>query len=485
MKDLDKKLNKGLEEKLEEKLENNLEKNLKNTEDQSMYYLEKAPVNKAIAHMAIPMILAMIVNVIYNITDAYFIGRLNNTFALSAITLVMPFTTIMMAVGDLFGVGGSTYVSRLLGEKDIEKAKKVSAVTFYYALISGVVLMIITIPFMTLIINFIGATGDTYIYTKQYALIYAIGSPFIIGNFALSQTVRAEGAAIESFIGMCISVFVNIVLDPLFIFTLNMGVAGASLATVVGNIFAVIYYIYFIKRKSTVQSVSFEDFKPSKEITINILKIGVSAFLLAMFLIISGLIFNKYAVIYGDYVVASFGIANRICQISDFIGMGLYMGVVPLIAYAYASDNIKRLYSVLKTTVVYLVTITLGIAIVVYVFRVQTFELFSTDNLVIEVGVEVLTALLTATVFAGIGGFLTSIFQAFGKGVQANIMSVARGVLLIPIIVILNHYYKLDGVIWSLPISEALACLVGLVLWLVSKKGIFEVEVSERKMFEE
>lgn len=182
------------------------------------------------------------------------------------------------------------------------------------------------VPALPFVLNILDATGETWIHTRDYIFAYAIGSPFIIVNFTLAQTVRGEGAATESMIGMIISVAVNIILDPVFIFLFKMDVLGASIATVLGNVCADIYYIYYLKEKSSVQSISIKDFKPSKEIIYNIYKIGISAFLLSGFLIVSSLMFNNYAVMYGDHVVAAFGVANRVCQISDFVGMGLYMG---------------------------------------------------------------------------------------------------------------------------------------------------------------
>ena len=220
-----------------------------NNENNALYYLEKAPISKAIAHMAVPMILSMIINIVYNITDAFYIGMLNNTAMLAAVTLALPFTTVLMALGEIFGTGGSTYISRLLGEKDTEKVKKVSAVNFYISLITGVLFIIVCLPFMTQLLKILGAAGETLVYTKNYVLAYTFGAPFIVANFTLGQTVRGEGASKESLTGMIISVVVNMILDPVFIFSFHMGVTGAAAATVIGNICAVGYYIWYLAKK--------------------------------------------------------------------------------------------------------------------------------------------------------------------------------------------------------------------------------------------
>jgi Na+-driven multidrug efflux pump len=233
-----------------------------------------------------------------------------------------------------------------------------------------------------------------------------------------------------------------------------------------------------------VQSIRIKDFRPTGNILGNIFKIGISAFLLSSFLIISSLLFNNYAMMYGDYVVASFGVANRLCQISDFIGMGLYMGVVPLIAFSYAAGNTERLGKVLKTTTIYLVGIVTGIAVILFVLRTQVIGLFSSDPHVIAVGKQILTALLASTLFAGLSGLFTSMFQAFGKGIQSNIMSVARGIALIPIIIAGNALFGLDGVIWAMTASEFCACVIGMCLWLLCKRKIMETPMEERIEFD-
>lgn len=457
---------------------------MKNNTDNAMYYFEKAPVSKSILHLAIPMILGMVVNMIYNITDAYFIGLLNNTSSLAAITLALPFITILMALGELFGTGGSTYISRLLGEKDIDGVKKASAVNFYLSLLTGVIFAIICLPILNPTLHVLGATGEAVTPTRDYILPFVIGAPFMVANFTLAQTVRGEGAAKESMMGMIISVAVNIILDPIFIFLFGMGVMGAAFATVIANVCAVMYYVWYLHRKSSVQSIQIKDFKPTGNILGSIFKIGVSAFLLSCFLIISSLLFNNYAMMYGDYVVASFGVANRLCQISDFIGMGLYMGVVPLMAFSYAAGNTERLGKVIKTTTIYLVGIVTGIAVVLFVFRTQVIGLFSSDPNVIAVGKEILTALLASTLFAGLSGLFTSIFQAFGKGIQSNIMSVTRGIALIPIIIAGNALFGLDGVIWAMTASEFCACVVGMCLWFLCKRKIMDSPMDDRIKFD-
>jgi len=451
------------------------------SEKDPIYYLEKAPVPTAILHMAIPMIMGMILDLIYNMIDAFFIGRLGNTSMLAAITLAFPFFIFLMGVGQIFAVGGGTLIPRLLGEKNFEGAKKASSVNFYLALLSGVIMMVALIPCLSPILSLMGATGETLQYTRNFVLVLLLGSPFFILNMALSATIRGEGASTVAMTGMIASVLINIILEPILIFGMKLNVVGSALGTVIGNAAAVAYFIWYLKTQSKVLSVSVKDFRPSREIVVDIFKVGISAFLFSALVIVSTLIFNTYALSYGDNVVAAFGVANRVVQICEFLGAGLFEGAVPLIAFAYAAGNQKRLNKILRTTTIALIGVTLAIGLPLYLFRQQIFSLFSPDPKVLEAGFMILQAMLVSTLFVGFSGIITGMFQAFGAGVQSNVMAVVRGLALIPIIFLGNTLFKLNGVIWSLPAAEIFACLVGATLWLASRGKIMSVSLEKRQ----
>src|SRR5471030_321259 len=204
-----------------------------NQTDSNTYYFEDSPIWKAIAHMSLPMMLGMCLGVVYSLVDTFFIGKLNQTQMLSAVALALPFMTIQMAIGNVFGVGGGTYISRLLGEKKHDEAKTVSSVTFYFSLIAGLLFIIICLPILHPMLQLLGAQSDTMQPTREFILVLLMGSPVVIANFALGEVVRAEGASKESMYGMTISVIINIILDPILIFSCHMGVAGAAMGTVV------------------------------------------------------------------------------------------------------------------------------------------------------------------------------------------------------------------------------------------------------------
>lgn len=433
------------------------------------YWLLDAPVTKAIWHMAIPMMLGMSINIIYNITDTFFIGRLNDTAALATISLLLPFTTILMAIGNLFGTGGSTLFSRLLGSENTDRTKQCSATTLWLSFLFGLLTAIISIIFSNYIIRLLGADSNTFAYVKQYLIFYGMGAPFIIANFTLEQLIRGDGKSVESMIGMMISIGANIILDPILMFGLQLGIRGAAIATVIGNAFAVIYYIVCIQRADNQLSALPKYFRLEKQMLKEIFLVGLSAMLLDILLIVSSLMFNYYALKYGDYVLAGFGISQKLVQIVDLIGMGLYMGVIPLIATAYGARNELRVKEIIKKTALYLALVITCLFTILFTCRNFIVHCFSNDSDVIRIGAYILTVQPCSSFFAAGAGLLTGIFQAKGEGTPAVVMSVMRGIMLIPAIIFGNYLFKMNGVIFSLLVAEAISCITGLVLYKLKK----------------
>jgi multidrug efflux pump len=434
------------------------------------YYLEEAPIQKAIPHLSIPMMIGMSIGVIYNILNAYFIGLLHNTAMLSAVTLGLPIFTILMAVGNIFGVGGGTYISRLLGEKKEESVKSVSSFIFYGSLIAGTIVLLLSLGFINPIIHFIGSNAATFSLTKVYSLSLLIGSPFIVANFAMEQVVRSEGASKVSMNGMFVNTIVSVILDPILILFFNLNVVGAAFSMVIANGCSLGYYAWYLNKKSEHLTVSWRSLVMSKSMISNVFKIGISEFLLSLLLIVSTLMLNHFSIMYSEDVIAGFGIALRIVQLPEFLCMGLFMGVVPLLAYSFGAKNKERYLKTIKHTFIYIGGLVFVFSSLVFLFRTHILEWFSKSSNVIEIATYILTAMLISTVFNGFTGFFTSIFQAAGKGKQALVMSLANGVLFIPIILLLHRYFGLYGIIWSMMITELFTFCIGLVLFICMDK---------------
>ncbi|WP_447410356.1 MATE family efflux transporter [Clostridium perfringens] len=447
---------------------------MENTES-NIKYLKDEPIKKAIAHLSIPMMIGMSAGTIYNVINAYFIGLMNDTAMISAITLGLPIFTVLMAFGNMFGVGGGTFITRLVAKNEDEKAKKVAGYTFYASIISGILLGIIAFLSIGPIVKLLGADANTLSYTTQYSTTLFTGGFSIILNFALEQIVRSEGASKESMYGMFISVIISTILDVLFILILNMHVYGAALSIVLANIASSIYYIWYLETKSENLKGFLHFFKLNLKDRSEIYKIGVSELIQSAFLIVTTLLLNNFSIQHGEGVVASFGIALRIVQIPEFFTMGIVLGVMPLIAYNFSNKNISRLKESIKYSTLFILVISVLFAGIVYIFRNQVMHAFSNDASVLQIGSYILFAMLISTIFNGLTTLFMIIYQASGEGIATGIMAISQGCLYIPVVITLHYFYGLHGLIWSMTITEITTCLIGVVLFIIYNKKLKKI----------
>lgn len=447
---------------------------MENTES-NIKYLKDEPIKKAIAHLSIPMMIGMSAGTIYNVINAYFIGLMNDTAVISAITLGLPIFTVLMAFGNMFGVGGGTFITRLVAKNEDEKAKKVAGYTFYASIISGILLGIIAFLSIGPIVKLLGADANTLSYTTQYSTTLFTGGFSIILNFALEQIVRSEGDSKESMYGMFISVIISTILDVLFILILNMHVYGAALSIILANIASSIYYIWYLETKSENLKGFLHFFKLSLKDQTEIYKIGVSELIQSAFLIVTTLLLNNFSIQHGEGVVASFGIALRIVQIPEFFTMGIVLGVMPLIAYNFSNKNLSRLKESIKYSTLFIFVISVLFAGIVYIFRNQVMHAFSSDTSVLQIGSYILVAMLISTIFNGLTALFMTIYQASGEGIATGIMAISQGCLYIPVVITLHYFYGLHGLIWSMTITEITTCLIGIVLFIIYNKKLKKI----------
>ncbi|MEH7095016.1 MATE family efflux transporter [Neobacillus vireti] len=448
---------------------------MKRTESNT-YYLEEAPIKKAIAHLSIPMMLGMSAGTIYNIINAIFIGQVHDTAMLSAITLGLPIFAVLMAVGNVFGVGGGTFITRLVAKREGELAKRVAGYSFYGGMIISLLIAIVAYFSIIPLVHLLGADAVTFDYTRKYALTLFVGGFAIVTNFALEQLVRSEGASKESMYGMIVSISLSIIFDFLFILILDWHVIGAALSMIFANIGSTVYYVWYLDSKSDHLKGFLHHFKLNAKNQMEVFKIGVSELFQTFFLIITTLLLNHYSMEYGDHVVAGFGIALRIAQLPEFLSMGLFFGIIPFIAYNFSSKNISRLKSVIKHAAIYIGVISGTFLGIVYLFKVPVIQLFTTDSSVLHIGVYIVGAMLISALFNGFTGLFTGIFQASGEGMSAIIMAVTQGLLYIPVVITLHHFFGLHGVVWSMTITEVLTCTIGLSLFFFYAKKLSRIE---------
>lgn len=438
---------------------------------ENLHYFEKAPIAKAVAHFAVPMMLGTSMSVIYSILNAYFLGTLHNTAMLTALALTLPLFAAIMALGNLIGIGGGAFISRLLGEKKYDVVKQVSSFAFYSSLVLGLIVMAVGLPLINSIVHGLGATSESFGFTKDYVTIMLIGSPFVVLFFTLENLVRSEGAAMTSMVGMILSVVVNIILDAVVIFVFHWGVIGVASATVIANLAASIFYAFHMRSKSQFLTISLKWFKVTKDMLSNVFKIGVPVFIMSIFLGAMSLIFNHYLVDYGDQAVAAYGISSRLLQFPEFILMGLCEGVVPLIAFTFTANKLRMKHTI-SFTIKVIVALAVVFGVIVYLISGHLIGLFTNDPQLIEMGSYILHVTFLSLFITGMTTLFTGIFQATAQGTAAFIMSVIQGITLIPVLYLANRTNGFHGVVWSLVIADAVAFLVGAIMLYVLRNKL-------------
>ncbi|MGN7413052.1 MATE family efflux transporter [Paenibacillus sp. SAF-068] len=433
---------------------------------ENLHYFEKAPIAKAVAHFAVPMMLGTSMSVIYSILNAYFLGTLGNTAMLTALALTLPLFAVIMALGNLIGIGSGTFISRLMGEKKVNDLKHVSSFAFYSSLVLGLIVIAVGLPLIEPIVQSLGATPDSFGFTKEYVTIMLIGSPFVILFFTLENIVRSEGSAITSMIGMMLSVIVNIILDALFIYVFHWGVIGVASATVISNLVASAFYAFHMSYKSPFLTVSLKWFRVTKDILSNVFKIGIPVFVMSVFLGAMSLILNLFLVEYGDQAIAGYGISSRLLQFPEFILMGLCEGVVPLIAFSFTANKL-RMKQTIGFTIKTILALAVLFGVIVYLISDHLIGLFTTDPQLIEMGSYILHVTFLSLFITGMTSLFMGIFQATAQGTAAFVMSIIQGITLIPVLYIANQMNGFHGVIWSLVIADAVAFLVGAIMLYV------------------
>ena len=426
---------------------------------------EKAPVPKAVATMAVPTMISMLVVVIYNMADTFFIGQTKDPLQVAAVSLATPVFMIFMALGHLFGIGGSSAISRALGERRKDRAWHISSFCCYGSLGLGVMVAVISVFGMEQILHLIGASENTIGFARQYLTIISIGAPTIMFSTAFANILRGEGASRESMVGNLLGTIVNIILDPVMILGLGWGVSGAALATIIGNIAACFFYISYYVRGKSMLSIHVKDFRMGEGIAASVAAIGIPASLNNILMSFANIILNQALVGYGDTPVAAMGVALKSNMLVVLLQIGLCVGIQPLIGYNYGSGNKKRLMQVFKFTGVVSVIMGMLLTLFMIIARKTMIQVFINDAEVVSYGIRMVVALQLSAPFIGILFLCINTIQGMGKALPSLVLTVCRqGLIFIPLIFILNAMLGLNGVIYAQPAADYLSILVGIMI---------------------
>lgn len=431
--------------------------------------MEKESIQEVLLKLAVPAIIAMLINAVYNIVDTIFVGMLDNTSAIAAVSIVYPLFMFIGAIGTMFGAGGASYLSRLLGEKKKTEADKTLTSTIIVGCIFSLFFTVISIIFLDEFLLMYGATETTMPYAKDYGYIIVLGSIFTIGTAIMSNTIRAEGNSRYSMIATCIGGVINIILDPIFMFKFDMGIKGAAIATVISQIISFIFLLrYYYSKKSYIR-LSFKFLKPTFNMFFEILKIGIPIFATQVLASFALGFMNLGAKPYGDVAVAAMGIVFRVMSIGFYIVFGIGQGFQPVAGYNYGARNFTRLKEATRISIKWSTIAAVIISILFIIFAEGFMIIFTRDKEVIKIGVKSFRA---ASILFPLFGFVNTyavLFQALGKAGGSFILSISRqGIFYIPLMYILPKFMGLHGVIFCQTAADGLAFIETLIMaiWL-------------------
>ncbi len=439
---------------------------------------EKDPIPKAVLKLALPTVLSMIVAVFYNMVDTFFVGRTGDPNQVAAVSVATPVFLFFMAAGNIFGMGGSSFLSRALGEKQYDKAKKISSFCLYAGFATGLIGAILMLTFMAQILNAVGTSENTFGFAKSYLSWIAYGGPAIVISTAFTNLIRGEGAAQSSMKGMMAGTVANIILDPIFILDsflgipcLGLGVAGAAIATVIGNLVSILFFFIHVCKPGSVLTLSPKYFAIRNGILKGVLLIGLPASITNILMSLSNILMNTFLVTYGDVAVAGMGIAMKANMLVVFVQLGLGAGVQPLVGYNFGARNFRRMKDTMKFAVLCNIIAGVVLTFAYFIFTRQIVSVFIGDEDVIEMGVKMLRALMYSSPFLGILFVLNFSFQAMGKAKESLALAISRqGFVFVPCTIIMNKLIGLEGLILSQPIADIGSILIAVTMFLFMSK---------------
>ena len=437
------------------------------TQNKQTELMSNAPVTKAILKMSIPVVLGMMVQVLYNLVDTFFIGMLKDENQLAAANITTPIFMLMMAIATIVSTGAASYISRCLGKKDNQSANKTLSTGIAICTGLGILVMAVGLIFLKPFITLLGASEAVYPYAFSYSSIMFIGTLPVMLNYAGGQLIRSEGAVMPSIIGMMIGTVTNVILDPIFIFGLDMGIGGAAIATVLGNVAALGYYMYYYLSGKSLVKFKLKFISGEKKIWGQTFGIGIPA-ALSQFLMSGALIvLNNLAKPYGENAVAGMGVAAKLMYIGTFIFMGFAAGCQPLVGYNYGANNFSRVKSIIKTGMLMTTGIGIVLTAIFGIFASGLISIFTPLPEVIAEGATVLTIYMWSFLVLGPQMLASTTIQAFGKAKASLLLSIARqGLLYIPLLFLLSSRFLFKGLLWAQPISDAITLSLALVLLL-------------------
>lgn len=422
--------------------------------------LKEENIDKALFKLGIPMVISLLVAALYNVVDTYFVSGLGKE-AVAAVSVAFPIQLIFLGIGLTFGAGAGSYISRLLGGNNKKEASIVATVALISSAILGIITAIALFCYLEGVLKFMGAIPSIMEISKSYTGIFIVGGILGTVNVTLGNLAVAQGAAKISLKAMIVGSISNMILDPIFIFGLNLGVRGAAIATLIARVItSLMYLIYFIGDKNLIE-IKLPNFKPTFAIYKEVLKIGISMLILQILQTISISKISYAASFYGEEAIAAMGIVLRIVTLGTNVVFGYMKGLQPLAGFNYGAKNYERVREAIKASIKWTNVFCVLWTVIVYIFAPSILSIFGTDENVLNIAMPALRAALIMFITFGFQFTYSTLYLSTGKalgGVFLN--SLRQGIVFIPIILLLPKFMGLNGVIYAQTISDLITTII-------------------------
>ena len=429
--------------------------------NKKMELLGSAPVWRALLAMGLPTMIGMMINALYNLVDAYFVGGLG-TSQMGAISVAFPIGQVVVGLGLLFGNGATSYISRLLGRGDRKTADQAASTALYSNIAVGALLILCTVVFLHPLLKMLGATESILPYAEEYTRIYVVFSIFNVFNVTMNNLVTSEGAAKTTMFTLLAGAVLNIVLDPVFIYVLDFGVAGAAAATAISQIVSSLVYLGYILRKKSIFSFRIRACCFSKEIMSEILKIGIPTMVFQLLTSLSISLINFQAKEYGDSVIAGMGPVTRIISVGSLMVFGFMKGFQPIAGYSYGAKKYERLHEAIRLSIIWSTVFCVIYGVLASLFSANIISQFTKGDLeMVRIGARALSANGLSFLLFGFYTVYSSLFLALGKGKEGFILGACRqGICFVPFILLLPLFAGVSGILYAQPAADVISAVI-------------------------
>ena len=439
-------------------------------------------IGKLLLKLSIPATIGMLVQAMYNFVDTIFVGRGVGSLGIAAISISFPVQIFIMAFAQMFGIGGASIISRALGGKNQEKADRTAGNVIGASLLFGVSMAAIGILFLEPLLRALGASDNIIPYARDYLGVILIGTAFFSFGMAMNNVIRAEGKAKIAMLTMLISALLNIILDPIFIFALDMGIRGAAIATVISQAVTSVYVLgYFSFGKSSLK-VRLKSLLPEWSIIREMVTVGLSAFSRQVAGSMLAIIMNNSLVFYGgDIAVSVYGVINRLLMVFVMPMFGINQGFAPILGYNYGARKLRRARDSVRLSTIVTTSLAVFSTVLMMIFARQLIGIFTNEAQLIELSTKALRIVIIALPSIGVQVIASGMFQALGKAGPALFLSLLRQIIiLIPLVLIMPGYFGIDGIWLSFPLADSIAFVISLAFYIrelrLFKSGELDLE---------